>query len=308
MQSNVILMIAVVVGIILIVSTYNYAKPVILVDLKGDQSRVEKAFARIRSRGDCVCRELRREFPMVHGPDGDMDIAFTLVVHKDIMQIARLLRMIYRSNNYYCIHIDPRSPPPFVNALSGLATCFGANVELVPPDKRVEVNWGDESVLRPQLICGEQALHRHATWQYLINVVGQDFPLRTNLEIIAALKALNGSNLIEAQSADHSARTRNRTLPLNVGFTINRYALAHRRNGSRGASTGHSRGSSCTKPFWANQLHQFEISFFVMALFAMQMSSSSALWHTTHTWVCPVHALWHRHPAANTVRATWPNL
>ncbi|KAM7533120.1 hypothetical protein Aperf_G00000123197 [Anoplocephala perfoliata] len=124
-----------------------------------------------------------------------MDIAFTMVIHKDILQVARLLRMIHRINNYYCIHLDARSTGTFREAVEGMARCFGANVELVPPEKRVAVVWGDESVLRPQLICGEQALERHQTWKYLINIVGQEFPLRTNLELIAALKALNGSNL-----------------------------------------------------------------------------------------------------------------
>ncbi|VDN99180.1 unnamed protein product, partial [Rodentolepis nana] len=50
------------------------------------------------------CQLLRSQYPIIDGADGDMDIAFTMVVHRDIKQIARLLRMIYRGNNYYCIH------------------------------------------------------------------------------------------------------------------------------------------------------------------------------------------------------------
>ncbi|KAM7539411.1 hypothetical protein Aperf_G00000059396 [Anoplocephala perfoliata] len=150
-------------------------------------------------------------------PDGDMDIAFTLVVHKDIGQVARLLRMIHRVNNYYCVHLDSRSPKNFQEALVGLAACFGSNVEIVPAEKRVEVNWGDESVLRPQFICAEQALKRHSTWKHLVNIVGQEFPLRTNLELQAALKALNGSNLIECFAIDkYRSWTRNMPLPFNA--------------------------------------------------------------------------------------------
>ncbi|KAM7538827.1 hypothetical protein Aperf_G00000059424 [Anoplocephala perfoliata] len=160
------------------------------------------------------CRSFRQAFPMMTKPDGDMDIAFTLVVHKDIGQVARLLRMIHRVNNYYCVHLDSRSPRYFQEALAGLAACFGSNVEIVPPEKRVEVNWGDESVLRPQFICAEQALKRHSTWKYLINIVGQEFPLRTNLELQAALKALTGSNLIECFAIDkYRSWTRNIPLP-----------------------------------------------------------------------------------------------
>ncbi|KAM7539318.1 hypothetical protein Aperf_G00000059431 [Anoplocephala perfoliata] len=163
------------------------------------------------------CRSFRQAFPMMTKPDGDMDIAFTLVVHKDIGQVARLLRMIHRVNNYYCVHLDSRSPKNFQEALAGLAVCFGSNVEIVPAEKRVEVNWGDESMLRPQFLCAEQALKRHFTWKYLVNIVGQEFPLRTNLELQAALKALNGSNLIECSAIDkYRSWTRNIPLPFNV--------------------------------------------------------------------------------------------
>uniref|UniRef100_A0A5K3FV41 Uncharacterized protein n=1 Tax=Mesocestoides corti TaxID=53468 RepID=A0A5K3FV41_MESCO len=60
------------------------------------------------------------------------------------------------------------------------------------------MDWGDESALLPQVICAKQALSHHATWKYLINLVEQDFPLRTNMELVAALKALNGSKLVES--------------------------------------------------------------------------------------------------------------
>ncbi|VDD78118.1 unnamed protein product [Mesocestoides corti] len=174
-------------------------------------------FAAITSPSHPYCRQFRQQFPMVSNADADMDIAFTLVVHKDIRQIARLLRMIYRNNNYYCIHVDRRSSSIFVEALQGIANCFGANVELVPHDERVAVNWGDETVLLPQITCGKKALKNHATWKYLVNLVGQDFPLRTNMELVAALKALNGSNLVESYPlSQFKSRVKDHVLPLGV--------------------------------------------------------------------------------------------
>lgn len=179
--------------------------------------RADRFFASIDSPLHPNCLLFRENFLQVSKPDGDMDIAFTLVVHKDIWQIARLLRMIHRVNNYYCIHLDYRSLRAFREALAGVAACFGPNVEIVPAEKRVAINWGDESVLKPQFICAEQALKRHSTWKYLINIVGQEFPLRTNLELQAALKALNGSNLVESFSIDRfRSWVGNRTLPYGV--------------------------------------------------------------------------------------------
>ncbi|KAL5961415.1 Beta-13-galactosyl-O-glycosyl-glycoprotein beta-16-N-acetylglucosaminyltransferase 4, partial [Taenia solium] len=59
------------------------------------------------------CLRFRHKFPVVNDRDADMDTAFTSVVHEDPLQIARLLRMIYRKNNYYCIHADLRSNQHF---------------------------------------------------------------------------------------------------------------------------------------------------------------------------------------------------
>ncbi|VDK23712.1 unnamed protein product [Taenia asiatica] len=163
-------------------------------------------FAAIASPLHPGCKTVRQEFPIVDERDDDMDIAFTLVVHKDAVQVARLIRMIHRTNDYYCIHPDLRSFQQFVDAFKGILTCFGPNVK-----------WGDGSVLKPQLICGKQSLQRHTSWKCLINSVGRNFPLRTNLELTAALKAVNGSNLIESFSIDEYKRwVGNAALPLGV--------------------------------------------------------------------------------------------
>uniref|UniRef100_A0A0R3WGX2 Hexosyltransferase n=1 Tax=Taenia asiatica TaxID=60517 RepID=A0A0R3WGX2_TAEAS len=120
----------------------------------------------------------------------DSSIVVSALIQEPTCRIMPV-RMIHRTNNYYCYHYDLQSSP---------SNCFGSNVEPVPLDQRVEVKWDDESALKPQLICGKQALQRLTSWKYLINLVGQDFLLRNNLELIAALKAQNGSNLIESFS------------------------------------------------------------------------------------------------------------
>lgn len=146
-----------------------------------------------------------------------MDLAFTIVTHRDVRQFARLLRMIYRPNNYYCVHIDGRSLEIYVKAISGLVRCFGSNVQLVPRDMRINVTWGDETVLLTQRVCAKMALDQHATWKYLINLAGQEFPLRTNRELVAIGKALNSSVLVEAmQPGIFWDRTKGVNLPFQV--------------------------------------------------------------------------------------------
>ncbi|VDN12568.1 unnamed protein product [Dibothriocephalus latus] len=160
-------------------------------------------FASIDSFSDIKCRRFRwaflpQEASPVAAQEAAYPLAFTIVAHRNARQLARLLRMIHRPANFYCIHIDRRSSPAFSKAVEGIATCFGPNVHVVPPESRVAVTWGDVSVLKPQLVCAEMAL-KQPGWRYLLNLVGEEVPLRTNLELIAAMQALNGSNLIEAE-------------------------------------------------------------------------------------------------------------
>ncbi len=124
-------------------------------------------------------------------------IAFTLVVFKDLDQVARLLRMIYRRHNLYVIHADAKSSPLFYSGLQEVQKCFGPNVLLIPRKESVDVKWFTYTLLEAELLAMRKALEM-GPWKYLINLTGQEFPLRTNSELVAALKALNGSNLVEA--------------------------------------------------------------------------------------------------------------
>ena len=64
---------------------------------------------------------------------------------------------------------------------------------------------GDESILRPHMICVEHALARHVTWKYLVNIFRHLF--KKNLALLAAFKSLNGSNLVKSFSIDKFRET-----------------------------------------------------------------------------------------------------
>lgn len=126
--------------------------------------------------------------------EAEFPIAYSLIVYKDIEQVERLLRAIYQPQNYYCIHIDQKSSYLFYKSLVGIANCFD-NIFLTA--KRVNVLWGEYSVLEPEIMCMQELL-KYKSWKYLINLTGQEFPLKTNEELVKILKAFNGSNNMEA--------------------------------------------------------------------------------------------------------------
>ncbi|XP_046551048.1 beta-1,3-galactosyl-O-glycosyl-glycoprotein beta-1,6-N-acetylglucosaminyltransferase 3-like [Haliotis rubra] len=122
----------------------------------------------------------------------EFPIAFTVLLYKSFEQFERLLRSIYRPHNVYCIHVDAKSSSEVRNSVTSLTTCL-PNVFL--SSRSVVVKWGSFTVLEPELVCMQDLL-KHK-WRYLINLTGQEFPLKTNMELVQILKAYDGANDIE---------------------------------------------------------------------------------------------------------------
>lgn len=120
----------------------------------------------------------------------EFPLAYSIVVYKAINQFERLLRSIYRPQNVYCIHADAKMTEINKKTVSAIANCFN-NVFI--SSKSYDVKWGQLSVLQADLICMKDLL-KYKKWKYFINLTGQDFPLKTNLDIVRILKAFNGAN------------------------------------------------------------------------------------------------------------------
>ena len=125
--------------------------------------------------------------------EGGFSIAFSILIYKDIEQFERLFRVIYRPQNYYCIHIDVKSKPQYRRAVQGITDCFD-NVFMA--SRSIDVRWGGYSVLEPELVCMQDLL-KFGKWKYFINLTGQEFPLQTMWDIVKILKAYNGANNME---------------------------------------------------------------------------------------------------------------
>jgi len=97
------------------------------------------------------------------------------------------------------IHIDIKSSLLIHQTMAAITACF-ANVFIV--SQLTKVKWGDASVLQPDINCMRDLLkpHYRGKWKYLINLTGQEFPLRTNLELVRIAKIYNGSNEIGGSS------------------------------------------------------------------------------------------------------------
>ncbi|XP_071490911.1 N-acetyllactosaminide beta-1,6-N-acetylglucosaminyl-transferase-like [Diadema antillarum] len=191
--------------------------------IKGDHRAIQSASVRLKTSryhipdnqavkewtNDCDLYRRARKFPTspLSLEEADFPIAYIIVTHTDLSQTERLLRAVYQPQNVYCIHPDKKSPPPFQDAVRSLAACF-PNVFIV--SNPVGVNYAHSSRLQADINCMADLLERKESWKYVINLCGQDFPLKTNLGIVRKLKGLRGRNdipgIIAPKWFDHRTR------------------------------------------------------------------------------------------------------
>ena len=130
-----------------------------------------------------------------------LPIAFGLTVHKGACLLERLLRAIYMPNNVYCIHIDKKASAVFRTAIMAITRCL-SNVIIAA--NSVDVVWGHITLVEAQFSCMEELLKSPVKWKYYISLVGQDFPLYDNKQIVRALQGLNNTNnIISSPMPEH---------------------------------------------------------------------------------------------------------
>ncbi|XP_068941285.1 beta-1,3-galactosyl-O-glycosyl-glycoprotein beta-1,6-N-acetylglucosaminyltransferase 4 isoform X1 [Petaurus breviceps papuanus] len=156
---------------------------------------------------DCKIYQAIRRYHLkpVSKEEQRFPIAYSLVVHKDAIMVERLIHAIYNSHNVYCIHYDQKSPNTFKLAMDNLARCF-SNIFIA--SKLETVEYAHISRLQADFNCLSDLLKSHIPWKYVINLCGQDFPLKSNFELVTELKKLNGANMLESVKPSSSKKER----------------------------------------------------------------------------------------------------
>ncbi|KAG8571725.1 hypothetical protein GDO81_011764, partial [Engystomops pustulosus] len=124
--------------------------------------------------------------------EADFPIAYVIVLHKEFDTFERLFRAIYMPQNVYCIHVDEKASADYLQEVNDFVNCF-PNAFLA--SKMEPVVYAGISRLQADLNCMKDLLKSEVQWRYVINMCGQDFPLKTNKEIVQHLKKFNGKNI-----------------------------------------------------------------------------------------------------------------
>ena len=124
-------------------------------------------------------------------------LAFTVVVSQhaaSMKQYFRHFKAIYRPQNAYCYHVDPKSSQLFIHAFRRLADCF-ENVILSP--RAISIHYGSIDHVTSQMNCFMALTNSSIPWKHMINLAGTEVPLKTNREIVDILQPLEGFTVIQ---------------------------------------------------------------------------------------------------------------
>ncbi|XP_007669598.1 beta-1,3-galactosyl-O-glycosyl-glycoprotein beta-1,6-N-acetylglucosaminyltransferase 7 [Ornithorhynchus anatinus] len=149
----------------------------------------------LQSRGNCsrIFQGLHFITRPLSAEEGNFSLAYIITIHKELTMFLKLLRAIYVPQNVYCIHIDEKSPKDYKAAVQTLVNCF-ENIFIA--SKRESVVYAGFSRLQADINCMSDLVHSKIQWNYVINLCGQDYPIKTNREIIQYIKSKwNGKNM-----------------------------------------------------------------------------------------------------------------
>ncbi|XP_029019947.1 beta-1,3-galactosyl-O-glycosyl-glycoprotein beta-1,6-N-acetylglucosaminyltransferase-like [Betta splendens] len=161
----------------------------------------------ITATQNCMNFRIRRKyltFPLSKEEE-DFPIAYSIVVHHKVENFERLLRAIYAPQNIYCVHVDKKAEASVLSAIKAITSCF-SNVFMT--SRTVSVVYGGWSRVQADLNCMADLYSASKKWKYFINLCGQDFPLKTNLEFVRMLRALTGGNSLESETMPQGKRWR----------------------------------------------------------------------------------------------------
>ncbi|XP_029290210.1 LOW QUALITY PROTEIN: beta-1,3-galactosyl-O-glycosyl-glycoprotein beta-1,6-N-acetylglucosaminyltransferase 3 [Cottoperca gobio] len=129
----------------------------------------------------------------------DFPIAYSMVIHDKIEMFERLLRAIYTPQNIYCVHVDQKSSEDYFKGVRAIVSCFPNVFVASKLERVVYASW---SRVQADLNCMKDLQNSHVQWRYLLNTCGTDFPIKTNGEMVQALKALTGRNSMESEATN----------------------------------------------------------------------------------------------------------
>jgi len=116
----------------------------------------------------------------------DYPLAYIVTVHKELALFVRMLRAIYMPQNVYCIHVDAKASVEYQVAVQRLVSCFK---NIILSSRSETVTYAGFSRLQADLNCMKDLVKSNIGWKKVVNLCGQDFPIKSNLELVQYMQS-----------------------------------------------------------------------------------------------------------------------
>ncbi|CAB05469.2 Beta-1,3-galactosyl-O-glycosyl-glycoprotein beta-1,6-N-acetylglucosaminyltransferase 3 [Caenorhabditis elegans] len=160
---------------------------------KFDDREILAQILKLSGQENAQCAEFQKIFGFFQEPTSQEELEFPLaygmLVHGDFVQLSLLLSAIYQPQNQFCLAVDGNSSVEFIGLVRMLSRCYG-NIQYFITD---EIRWCGYEILTSVFQCVDYLAKLPSDWKYFQYLSGVDAPLKSNLEMIRILKALNGS-------------------------------------------------------------------------------------------------------------------
>ncbi|XP_003375282.1 xylosyltransferase oxt [Trichinella spiralis] len=124
-------------------------------------------------------------------------IAFLLQLNgRAVRQVVRLLRLIYRPEHIYLVHVDSRQNHMYREMISLQKSISATNFHVLT--RRFPTIWGGASLLKMFLSSADELLQLSSDWEYLVNLSESDMPLRPVDELASLLGNCNGTSFLRS--------------------------------------------------------------------------------------------------------------
>jgi Core-2/I-Branching enzyme len=126
---------------------------------------------------------------------GSRMIGYLILVHRFPEQFKRLFQAIYDPSNSYVVHVDKNSGPELNAEVKAFLRPY-SNADLLESKPAI---WGGYSLVDAELRGMKRLLAMSPAWSHFINLSGQDFPLKTQAQIMAYLKANENREFLKVE-------------------------------------------------------------------------------------------------------------
>jgi hypothetical protein len=114
-------------------------------------------------------------------------IAYVLLIHEKPEQAIRLINSLQEQQHWFVVHVDKRAVLSY-NHMKNYSNNM-ANVFILPPAISDNLNWGGFSIVNATLRGMRFLSALNKSFDYLINLSGTTYPLKSNKRIREALAA-----------------------------------------------------------------------------------------------------------------------